>query len=152
MTQIEDENTYEDMLDEQVLPDDVSEEYVEIIDENAEMDVLMSDEEEFIVQLDESEADENVELHVIPNQETEEEDVVVKSSIDDLPIHVTFHIGTCTMTCKQIESLQANDLISVRPHYQDKVSVRVNDSEIGVGQVVSVNGEAAVQVTRLWSK
>ncbi len=78
-------------------------------------------------------------------------DHVTKSSVSNLPVTVTAHIGSFSMSHEQIESLQVEDLILVNPHYQNKVSLRVGENEIGIGQIVSVNGDVAIQIIRLWS-
>jgi len=79
-----------------------------------------------------------------------EGNVHAKSSINDLPILVTAQIGMFSMSLNDFENLNEGDLIQVSPDYQNRVSLQVSGSEIGVGEVVSINGDIAIQITRLW--
>lgn len=76
---------------------------------------------------------------------------IATTSIDNLSITVTAYIGSFSMSYRQLKNIREKDLILVDPYYQKKVSLRVDDREIGIGEVVTINGDVAIQIMRLWS-
>ncbi|MBX2847817.1 MAG: FliM/FliN family flagellar motor switch protein [Acidiferrobacterales bacterium] len=90
-------------------------------------------------------------LRVVETDEIGQANDRAKSSINDLPIKVTAQVGMFSMPLGELENLSEGDLIQVSPDYQNKVSLQVAGTEIGIGEIVSINGDVAIQVTRLWS-
>lgn len=123
-----------------------SEENLEFIDEVEQHDVQQHTDIEAIEQ---GLRNSNARRH--NPQSSNADELVPKSGVSDLPITVTVHVGSFAMTMSQIENLKPNDLIAVEPSYQNKVSLRVDGCEIGVGQIVSLNGEVSIQIMKLWS-
>jgi flagellar motor switch/type III secretory pathway protein FliN len=81
---------------------------------------------------------------------THESNPIKMRSANDLPIKVDVHIGTFVMDEKQILKLRSKDLIRVDPNYRNRVSLQVNNAEIGVGEIISLDGDIAIQIVRLW--
>jgi flagellar motor switch/type III secretory pathway protein FliN len=72
------------------------------------------------------------------------------NSANELPIRVDVYVGTFVMNERQISTLHPTDLIRVEPHYRNRVSLQVNNAEIGIGEIISLEGEVAIQIVRMW--
>jgi flagellar motor switch/type III secretory pathway protein FliN len=71
-------------------------------------------------------------------------------STNELPIKIDVYVGSFAMNGKEVSELRPGDLIRVDPDYRNRVSLQVNNAEIGVGEIVSLDGEVAIQMVRIW--
>jgi flagellar motor switch/type III secretory pathway protein FliN len=75
---------------------------------------------------------------------------VMLRSTNELPIKIDVNVGTFVMDERQVSKLRPCDLIRVDPSYRNRVSLQVNNAEIGIGEIISLNGEVAIQIVRMW--
>ncbi|GAB3629528.1 Surface presentation of antigens protein SpaO [Pandoraea terrae] len=70
------------------------------------------------------------------------------ASIERLPIELTFVLQRQRMPLAQLRTLVKGDMIEMMPGAEQRVEVRVNDSWIGSGELVQLDGRLGVCVTQ----
>jgi type III secretion protein Q len=73
-------------------------------------------------------------------------------SLDQLPIRLSFDVGTKTLTLAEIQSLTPGSTFTVDRPAQDYLTIRANGAVIGTGQLVEIDGRLGVSVTSLTPK
>lgn len=59
-------------------------------------------------------------------------------------------LGSFVLDFNQIQNLQEGHLIQLASEYNGKISLRNNGTEIGIGSIVAVNDQLAIQIEKLW--
>lgn len=73
-------------------------------------------------------------------------------SLDQLPIRLSFDVGTKTLTLAELQSLTPGATFTVDRPAQDYLTIRANGAVIGTGQLVEIDGRLGVSVTSLTPK
>ena len=74
----------------------------------------------------------------------------IQSSIDSIPIKIDVYIGSFSMLESEIKDLRKNDLIYIDRCYQHQVSLRIDQKEIGIGEIIAMDDDLAIQVINIW--
>ncbi|NDF63326.1 MAG: hypothetical protein EB136_10540 [Synechococcaceae bacterium WBB_3_034] len=68
-------------------------------------------------------------------------------SIDQIPIRLSFDLGTKTITLAELQSLQPGSVLSVDRPATEYLTIRANGAAIGSGQLVEIDGRLGVSVS-----
>jgi len=70
-------------------------------------------------------------------------------SLDQLPIRLSFDVGTKTLTLAELQSLQPGATFALDRPAREYLTIRANGAVIGSGQLVEVDGRLGVSVSRI---
>ena len=73
-------------------------------------------------------------------------------SLDQLPVRLSFDVGTKTLTLAELQSLTPGATFTIDRPPQDYLTIRANGAVIGSGQLVDIDGRLGVSVTSLTPK
>ena len=71
------------------------------------------------------------------------------TSIDQVPIRLSFDLGTKTITLSELQALQPGSVFSIDRPAHEYLTIRANGAVIGSGQLVEIDGRLGVSVTRI---
>ena len=70
-------------------------------------------------------------------------------SLDQLPIRLSFDVGTKTLTLAELQALQPGATFALDRPAQEYLTIRANGAVIGSGQLVEIDGRLGVSVSRI---
>ncbi len=70
-------------------------------------------------------------------------------ALDHVAVEIEAILGTTTMTIGDLRDLAQNDVVSLAASLADPVELRVKGRAIGVGEIVAVDGQFGVRITRV---
>lgn len=73
-------------------------------------------------------------------------------ALDRLLMRVAFDVGERTMTLGELQALQEGQVIELGQPLSTAVSIRVNGSLVGTGELVEVDGRLGVSVTSIFGR
>jgi len=73
-------------------------------------------------------------------------------SLDQLPVKLSFDVGTKTLTLAELQSLTPGATFTIDRPAQEYLTIRANGAVIGSGQLVEIDGRLGVAVTSLTPK
>lgn len=77
-------------------------------------------------------------------------DTPTAASPDEIPLRLTFDVGTVMLTLGEARALQPGQVIALGHPFAGGVSIRVNGMLIGEGELVEVAGELGVSIRTLF--
>ncbi len=70
-------------------------------------------------------------------------------SLDQLPIRLSFDVGTKTLTLAELQTLQPGATFALDRPAKEYLTIRANGAVIGSGQLVEIDGRLGVSVSRI---
>jgi flagellar motor switch/type III secretory pathway protein FliN len=92
----------------------------------------------------------NDELNQAPDEYPFAEiDEQILETLDDIPLRITFSLGTCTLTFSEIANIQPGYVMPLPPGFnQCQVYIWANGKKIGYGELVMAGEQVAVQIEK----
>jgi type III secretion system YscQ/HrcQ family protein len=92
----------------------------------------------------------NDELNQAPDEYPDAEiDDQMLETLDDIPLRITFSLGTCTLTFSEIANIQPGYVMPLPPGFnQCQVFIWANGKKIGHGELVMAGEQVAVQIEK----
>ena len=75
-----------------------------------------------------------------------------ETSLDELPVRLSFEIGTLEVSLAELEALGPGHVFELGRAEGEAVDIRANGRKIGTGRAVVVGGAIAVQIVRITGK
>ncbi len=69
--------------------------------------------------------------------------------LDEVPIRLSFDLGTKTITLSELQALQPGSVFSIDRPAHEYLTIRANGAVIGSGQLVEIDGHLGVSVARI---
>lgn len=73
-------------------------------------------------------------------------------SLDQLPIRLSFDVGTKTLTLAELQTLQPGTTFALDRPAKEYLTIRANGAVIGSGQLVEIDGRLGVSVSRITAR
>ena len=73
------------------------------------------------------------------------------ASLADLPVRLSFDLGELSLTLAQLQALQPGQALALGRPLDGAVRVRANGVLIGEGELVQIDGQLGVSLSRLWA-
>lgn len=70
-------------------------------------------------------------------------------SLDQLPVRLSFDLGERVVTLAELQALDSGSALPLDRPLQDFVTIRANGAIVGEGQLVDMDGQLGVMVSRL---
>lgn len=83
------------------------------------------------------------------NMTEHESSVDAPTTLDQLPIRLSFDLGSKTITLSELQALQPGSVFSIDQPAHAYLTIRANGAVIGSGQLVEIDGHLGVSVTRI---
>ena len=71
------------------------------------------------------------------------------ASLDELPVVLSFDIGTLEVTLAELQSMQLGSVLPLRGTLPPEVAICVGGRRLGTGELVELDGQLAVEVRRI---
>lgn len=84
-----------------------------------------------------------------PSTDTPQDSGEAPLSLDEMPIHLSFDLGTKTVTLGQLRQLSEGHALALDRDIQAAVSIRANGALVGQGQLLDIDGRLGVLINRL---
>lgn len=71
--------------------------------------------------------------------------------LNDIELDVTLRVGSCKMTFEEISKLDVNSIIELNKSNNEPLEILVENKVIAIGEIVVVDGNYGVQITKVFS-
>lgn len=80
---------------------------------------------------------------------SDEEFADAVASVGDLPLRLTFDLGEHTLTLRELSAVGPGHTFPLARGPADAVVLRINGMRVGEGELVSIDGQLGVSITRI---